>query len=93
MHRKPSPGRTAAHAARAVARVRDTQPRPDVPHDARAANVHGATGCTGGVAGMPSAFADDVMTRGASLEDPVRTLGRAGAARVGAWGVVRTWLR
>jgi ComF family protein len=76
-----------------VARVRDTPPQTDLPHDARAANVRGAFACTGAVAGMAIAIVDDVMTTGASLEELARTLKRAGAARVENWVVSRVWLR
>jgi predicted amidophosphoribosyltransferase len=92
----------ARHLARAtgarldahlVARVRDTLPQTDLPHDARAANVRGAFACTGVVAGMTIAVVDDVMTTGASLEELARTLKSAGAASVENWVVARTWLR
>jgi ComF family protein len=74
-----------------VARVRDTPPQTDLPHDARAANVRGAFACTRAVAGRSLAIVDDVMTTGASLEELARTLKRAGAARVENWVVARAW--
>lgn len=92
----------ARHLARAtgarldahlVARVRDTLPQTDLPHDARAANVRGAFACTGVVAGMTIAVVDDVMTTGASLEELARTLKSAGAASIENWVVARTWPR
>jgi ComF family protein len=75
-----------------AARVRDTLPQTDLPHDARAANVRGAFGVTRAVAGMSIAIVDDVMTTGASLAELAKTLKRAGAARVENWTVARTWL-
>jgi ComF family protein len=74
-----------------VARVRDTPPQTDLPHDARAANVRGAFACMRAVAGMSLAIIDDVMTTGASLEELAGTLKRAGAARVENWVVARAW--
>lgn len=74
-----------------VARVRDTPPQTDLPHDARAANVRGAFECTRVVAGRTLAIVDDVMTTGASLEELAGTLKRAGAARVENWVVARAW--
>jgi ComF family protein len=79
--------------AHAVARIRDTPPQTDLPHDARAANVRGAFACTGLVAGLNVALVDDVMTTGASLEELARTLKAAGAAGVENWVVARTWPR
>lgn len=76
-----------------AARVRDTLPQTDLPHDAREANVRGAFGVTRAVAGLSVAIVDDVMTTGASLEELARTLKRAGAAQVENWVVARTWLR
>jgi ComF family protein len=82
--------RVDAHVA---ARIRDTVPQTDLPHDARAANVRGAFACTGPVAGLQLALVDDVMTTGASLEALAATLKAAGAARVENWVVARTWPR
>jgi len=76
-----------------AARVRNTLPQTDLPHDARAENVRGAFECTGLVAGMTVAVVDDVMTTGASLEELARTLKAAGAAAVENWVVARTWPR
>ncbi len=80
--------RLDAHVA---ARIRDTAPQTDLPHDARAANVRGAFACTGQVAGLSLALVDDVMTTGASLEALAAELKAAGAARVENWVVARTW--
>jgi ComF family protein len=74
-----------------VARVRDTPPQTDLPHDARTANVRGAFACMRAVAGRSLAIVDDVMTTGASLEELAGTLKRAGAARVENWVVARAW--
>ena len=74
-----------------VARVRDTPPQTDLPHDARTANVRGAFDCMRAVAGRSLAIVDDVMTTGASLEELAGTLKRAGAARVENWVVARAW--
>jgi ComF family protein len=76
-----------------VARVRETLPQTDLPHDARGANVRDAFACTRAVAGMSIAIVDDVMTTGASLEELAKTLKRAGAVHVENWVVARTWLR
>jgi ComF family protein len=76
-----------------VARIRDTLPQADLPHDARVTNVRGAFACTGPVAGPTVAVVDDVMTTGASLEALAGALKAAGAASVENWVVARTWPR
>jgi len=92
----------ARHLARAAGfalapglarRVRDTAPQTGLPHAARAANVRGAFECGADAAGRALAVIDDVMTTGASVAELARTLKRAGATRVEAWVVARTWPR
>ncbi len=68
--------------ARAVARVRATQPQTLVPAEARQRNVSGAFELRQPVAGLRIGVLDDVLTTGATLAEIGSVLKAGGAASV-----------
>ena len=77
-------------AARALAKVRDTQGQAGLARAQRLANLREAFAVREPVEGRHVAIVDDVMTTGATVEAIAGALRAAGAARVSAWVVART---
>jgi len=79
--------------AQAATRVRDTLPQSSLPWRERGKNMQHAFALAAGtdVHGKHVAIVDDVMTTGASIEALARILKQAGAKKVSAWVVARTF--
>jgi ComF family protein len=71
-------------------RIHARPPQAGLPWAERRHNIRGVFAASGVIAGGHYALVDDGMPTGATLEEAVRVLKQAGAARVECWVVART---
>ena len=83
-------GKTPAHDAGVLTRVRHDPPQSLQPLRERAANLRGAFSCQRDLTGLRVALVDDVMTSGATLAEAARTARNAGAEFVATIVAART---
>jgi len=76
--------------ARAVTKVRETAPQPELVARERRRNLRDAFHVRHAIGARHVAVIDDVMTTGATMQAIALELKRAGATRVDAWVVART---
>jgi len=72
-----------------VRRIRKTDPQTDLPLARRKRNVRGAFATDGSFTNLSVVIVDDVITSGHTVGELARILKRAGAVRIGVWGIAR----
>lgn len=72
-----------------VKRIRQTDPQTGLPLRQRKQNVRGAFAVNGSLKDLSVVIVDDVVTSGHTVGELARVLKRAGAKRVGIWGIAR----
>jgi ComF family protein len=75
--------------ARALVKLRETDPQPGLGRAQRLRNLRGAFACDADLRGLHVAIVDDVLTTGATAQELSRVLKGAGAARVSVWAAAR----
>lgn len=73
----------------AIARTRKTSSQSELSLQQRKQNVRGAFTTSASLEGLSVVVVDDVITSGHTVNELAHTLKRAGAARVGVWGIAR----
>lgn len=72
-----------------IRRIRKTDPQTELPLKQRKQNVRGAFEVNGSLDGLSLVIVDDVITSGHTVGELARVLKRAGASKVGVWGIAR----
>ena len=73
----------------AVTRIRKTDPQTDLPLERRKQNIRGAFAVDTSLKDLSVVVVDDVVTSGHTVNELARVLKRAGASKVGVWGIAR----
>jgi len=72
-----------------IQRIRKTESQTELPIDRRRLNIRGAFESRIPLQDLSIVVIDDVVTSGHTVNELSRTLKKAGAARVGVWGIAR----
>jgi ComF family protein len=73
----------------AITRSRKTEPQTELPLQRRKQNIRGAFEVDTSLKDLSIVVIDDVITSGHTVNELARVLKRAGASRVGVWGIAR----
>jgi len=72
-----------------IKRIRKTDTQTELPLKQREQSVRGAFAVNGSLKNLSIVIVDDVVTNGHTVGELARVLKRAGAERVGIWGIAR----